>query len=220
MGPWGQKITHLGVLFHNETSKFENNWQSPSELDRFFRKEDMTSLARYHGRSPRYILNTEDDSLVRVAGPKQVPWEEGTHIKNVSLTGLAFTAPEDLCPLLGEVIKIQFTPPGSRQMACYGIVTRLDNVSKDTTLVGVHFYKLEMAQRIVLAQGLARKFKENQERGEIDDLLNHKSGKISLANFPQLILMAALGSVWCLMIWSLLRFEYVGLYKILLGLFS
>ncbi len=220
MGPWGQKITHLGVLFHNETSKFENNRQSPSELDRFFRKDSMTSLARYHGRSPRYILNTEDDSLVRVAGPKQVPWEEGTHIKNVSLTGLAFTAPEDLCPLLGEVIKIQFTPPGSRQMACYGIVTRLDNVSKDTTLVGVHFYKLEMAQRIVLAQGLARKFKENQERGEIDDLLNHKSEKISLANFPQLILMAALGSVWCLMIWSLLRFEYVGLYKMLLGLFS
>lgn len=220
MGPWGQKITHLGVLFHNETSKFENNGQSPSELDRFFRKDSMTSLARYHGRSPRYILNTEDDSLVRVAGPKQVPWEEGTHIKNVSLTGLAFTAPEDLCPLLGEVIKIQFTPPGSRQMACYGIVTRLDNVSKDTTLVGVHFYKLEMAQRIVLAQGLARKFKENQERGEIDDLLNHKSEKISLANFPQLILMAALGSAWCLMIWSLLRFEYVGLYKMFLGLFS
>jgi hypothetical protein len=38
----------------------------------------MTSLARYHGRSPRYILNTEDESLVRVAGPKQIPWEEGT----------------------------------------------------------------------------------------------------------------------------------------------
>lgn len=157
---------------------------------------------------------------MRVAGPKQVPWEEGTNIKNVSLTGLAFTAPEDLCPLLGEVIKIQFTPPGSRQMACYGIVTRLDSVSKDTTLVGVHFYKLEMAQRIVLAQGLARKFKETQDRGAIDELLNRKSEKISLANFPQLMLMGALGSLWCLMVWSLLRFEYVGLYRILLGLFS
>ncbi len=180
----------------------------------------MTSLARYHGRSPRYILNTEDDSLVRVAGPKQIPWEEGTEIKNVSLTGLAFTAPEDLCPLLGEVIKIQFTPPGSRQMACYGIVTRLENASGAQMLVGVHFYKLEMAQRIVLAQGLARKFKENQERGHIDDLLNRTASSFSLSHLPQLTMMALLGTMWCMTIWSLFRFEYVGLYKLLLRVFS
>lgn len=179
----------------------------------------MTSLARYHGRSPRYILNTEDDSLVRVAGPKQIPWEEGTEIKNVSLTGLAFTAPDDLCPLLGEVVKIQFTPPGSKQMACYGIVTRLENISESRMLVGVHFYKLEMSQRIALAQGLARKFKENQERGHIDDLLNRSQGQPSLAHLPQLVMMALLAFAWCGTIWSLFRFEYVGLYKILLSLF-
>ncbi|RYZ81252.1 MAG: PilZ domain-containing protein, partial [Proteobacteria bacterium] len=71
------------------------------------------NLARFHARSPRYILNTQDDSLIRVAGPRQVPWEEGTEIKNVSLTGLAFTAPGDLCPILGEIIKIQFLIPGA-----------------------------------------------------------------------------------------------------------
>ncbi|MFV3409959.1 PilZ domain-containing protein [Bdellovibrio bacteriovorus] len=180
----------------------------------------MTSLARYHGRSPRYILNTEDDSLVRVAGPKQVPWEEGTEIKNVSLTGLAFTAPDDLCPLLGEVVKIQFTPPGSRQMACYGIVTRLENISDSRMLVGVHFYKLEMQQRIVLAQGLARKFKESQERGQIDDMLNHPRNSVSFANLPQLVLMGLLATLWCATIWALLRFEYSGLYKMLLSVLS
>ncbi|KYG62610.1 hypothetical protein AZI87_15040 [Bdellovibrio bacteriovorus] len=179
----------------------------------------MTSLARYHGRSPRYILDTEDESLIRVAGPKQVPWEEGTEIKNVSLTGLAFTAPDDLCPLLGEVVKIQFVPPGAKQMACYGIVTRLENISESRTLVGVHFYKLEMSQRIVLAQGLARKFKENQERSEIDGLLNRTRPKVSLANLPQLVMMGLLATLWCGAIWSLLRFEYAGLYKKLLGLF-
>ncbi|WP_415062746.1 PilZ domain-containing protein [Bdellovibrio sp.] len=179
----------------------------------------MTSLARYHGRSPRYILNTEDDSLVRVAGPKQIPWEEGTEIKNVSLTGLAFTAPDDLCPLLGEVVKIQFTPPGSKQMACYGIVTRLENISESRMLVGVHFYKLEMSQRIALAQGLARKFKENQERGHIDDLLNRSPAQFSLARLPQLVMMGLLAFLWCGTIWSLFRFEYAGLYKILLRLF-
>lgn len=178
----------------------------------------MTSLARYHGRSPRYILNTEDDSLVRVAGPKQVPWEEGTEIKNVSLTGLAFTAPDDLCPLLGEVVKIQFTPPGSKQMACYGIVTRLDNIEESRTLVGVHFYKLEMSQRIVLAQGLARKFKENQERGHIDDLLNRPRNGMTLASLPQFVMMGLLAFFWCGAIWGLLRFDYAGLYKLLLGI--
>lgn len=174
----------------------------------------MTALARYHGRSPRYILHTEDESLVRVAGPKQIPWEEGTSIKNVSLTGLAFTAPDDLCPLLGEVIKIQFTPPGSRQMACYGIVTRLENIPESKTLVGVHFYKMEMAQRIVLAQGLARKFKETQERGQIDDLLNRPVSSMNLVNLPQLTMMAFLSFLWCATVWSLFHFQYHGLYSL------
>ena len=171
----------------------------------------MSSLARYHGRSPRYILSTEDDSLIRVAGPKQTPWEEGTEIRNVSLTGLAFTAPDDLCPLLGEVIKIQFTPPGSKQMACYGIVTRLDNISHQRTLVGVHFYKMEMAARIVLAQGLARRFKEKQERGQIDDLLNRAKPSMSLRQFPEIMMMTVLGVAWCMLILGLFHFQYAGM---------
>lgn len=157
---------------------------------------------------------------MRVAGPKQIPWEEGTEIKNVSLTGLAFTAPDDLCPLLGEVVKIQFTPPGSRQMACYGIVTRLESINDSRTLVGIHFYKLEMQQRIVLAQGLARRFKEAQERGQIDDLLNGPRSQLSLSNLPQLVMMGLLVLGWCGSIWALLRFEYAGLYKILLSAFN
>lgn len=150
--------------------------------------------------------------MVRVAGPKQTPWEEGTEIRNVSLTGLAFVAPDDLCPLLGEVVKIQFTPPGSRQMACYAIVTRLEEMKGSRTLVGVHFYKLEMAQRIVLAQGLARKFKENQERGEIDDLLNKPPSTLSFSNLPQLVMMVLLGTIWCFGLWLVLRYSFEGIY--------
>lgn len=156
---------------------------------------------------------------MRVAGPKQLPWEEGTEIKNVSLTGLAFTAPDDLCPLLGEVVKIQFTPPGSRQMACYGIVTRLDSISETQTLVAIHFYKLEMPQRIALAQGLARKIKDTQDRGRIDDLLNGPGTKMSLASLPQIFMMTIIATLWCVTIWSLFRFEYSGIYKIILNLF-
>lgn len=177
----------------------------------------MTSLARYHGRSPRYILNTEDDYLVRVAGPKQTPWEEGTEIKNVSLTGLAFTAPDDLCPLLGEVVKIQFTPPGSSQMACYGIVTRLDSESESRTLVAVHFYKMEMSQRIILAQGLARKVRESGEKNSFEEILSGGTSEVTLNQAPQLFLMAFIALLWCGVMWNLLHLGYDGIYKAFLA---
>ncbi len=115
------------------------------------------SLAKYLSRSPRYILNAEDDSLIRLAGPRQEPWEEGTDIKNVSLTGLCFTAPSDLCPTLGEVIKVQFRIPSDEQMACHALVTRLERINAASTTVAVHFYRMELSQRILLAQGLLRR---------------------------------------------------------------
>ncbi len=117
------------------------------------------SLAKYHSRAQRYILQPQDNTLVRVAGPHQIPWEEGTEIKNISLSGLAFTAPIDLCPLVGEFIKIQFEVPGSEMMACYGLVTRIDAINTAEMLVGIQFYKLEMSHRILLLQGLAQKLR-------------------------------------------------------------
>ena len=101
---------------------------------------------------------------MRVAGPRQTPWEEGTEIKNLSLSGLAFTAPVELCPIVGEFIKIQFHIPGRNEMACYGLVTRLEVLPSSEMLVGVQFYKLEMPHRIVLLQGLAQRLKEQQKK--------------------------------------------------------
>jgi hypothetical protein len=157
------------------------------------------NLARYHARSPRYILNTEDDCLVRVAGPRQVPWEEGTEIKNVSLTGLAFTAPEDLCPILGEIIKIQFQAPGAKQMASYAIVTRLDPLENDKILVGLHFYKMEMGHRVALAQGLAKKLKEIADREKILHMQDGGKGFSLSENFPQFVLMVNYFLIWGLL---------------------
>lgn len=167
-------------------------------IGRLSDKNGMTQgLARYHARSPRYILNTDDDSLIRVAGPRQVPWEEGTEIKNVSLTGLAFTAPEDLCPMLGEVIKIQFLAPGGKPMACYAIVTRMEEHREDMMLVAVHFYKLEMAHRIMLAQGLSRRFRDQlarKGRREVQEELAEQSLWRTLPAFSLMFLSLWL---WC-----------------------
>lgn len=119
-----------------------------------------TSLARYHARAPRYVLNTDDNSLVRLSGAERLPWEENTEIRDISLTGLSFIAPIDLSPQLGEIIKIQFSVPGAEQMACYAVVIRIQNVYNFTNLIGVHFYKLDRLQRLNLVQGLANKIQK------------------------------------------------------------
>lgn len=115
------------------------------------------SLARYHARAPRYILNTENNSLVRLSGAEQFPWEERTELRDVSLTGLSFLAQQDLSPQIGEVIKIQFSVPGAQQMACYAVVIRIEKINQFENLIGVHFYKLDRAQRLNLVHGLAEK---------------------------------------------------------------
>ncbi len=156
-------------------------------------------LARYHSRAPRYILDTDDNYLIRVAGPHQTPWEEGTEIKNVSLTGLIFTAPEDLCPILGEVIKIQFQVPSSKSMACYAIVTRVEIDAAHQCTVAVHFYKLEMAHRVVLAQGLMQKLKTKNH--EAEDLIEDPHNFIVQA-FHTLSLSFLMGLwSWLMVLW-------------------
>ena len=132
----------------------------------------MTQLAKYHGRAPRYVLNTEDNNLIRYSGSERWTWEEKTEIKNVSLTGLSFVAPADLSPMIGEIIKIQFVIPGSKQMACYAIVIRIDADSDFENSISVHFYKLDRLQRINLLQGLSEKNNLNnlQDRPKRENL--------------------------------------------------
>ena len=121
-----------------------------------------TSLARYHGRSPRYVLNTEDNSLVRLSGATQLSWEEKTELRDISLTGLSFLAQQDLSPQIGEVIKIQFSVPGSQQMACYAVVIRIEKINQFDNMIGVHFYKLDRTQRLNLVHGLAEKVQKSK----------------------------------------------------------
>lgn len=120
------------------------------------------SLARYHARAPRYILDTEDNSLIRLSGAEQFSWEESTELRDVSLTGLSFTAPQDLSPQIGEVIKIQFSVPGSVQMACYAVVIRIEKTDEFENQIGVHFYKLDRTQRLNIVQGLAQKVRRKE----------------------------------------------------------
>jgi PilZ domain len=98
-----------------------------------------------------------------VAGPQQTPWEEGTEIRDLSLSGLAFLAPDDMCPVLGEPMRVQFDVPGAGAMACFAIVTRIENQGSQC-LVAVRFARLEAAQKIYLTQNLRVQVREQQEQ--------------------------------------------------------
>jgi len=164
------------------------------------------SLAHYHSRSPRYILQPQDNTFIRVSGPTQVPWEEGTEIKNISLSGLVFTAPVELCPIVGEFIKIQFHVPSANEMACFGLVTRLEPLGTTEMLVGIQFYKLEMAHRIVLLQGLAQRLKEQIQNQNETELASKSFWKIAIANWKASAAMILFLTFWMILLlwtWSL-----------------
>ena len=156
-----------------------------------------TSLARYHARAPRYILNTEDESLIRLSGAEQLSWEENTELRDVSLTGLSFTALQDLSPQLGEVIKIQFSVPSAEQMACYAIVIRIEKISSIENMIGVHFYKLNRTQRLNIVQGLSDKIRNQQIKME-------KTNKIG---WPVLSLVGLILTVICWL--TLIKIFYI-----------
>lgn len=154
------------------------------------------SLAKYIERSPRYILQPEDNTLIRMAGPQQIPWEEGTEIQNISLTGLAFTAPADLCPILGEVVRIQFAAPQASQMACHALVVRMDSLNDSTTLVGVRFTKLDFAQRLFLAHHLSMQLREQQEMRRRERFRTQWK-----MNVPRLVMAWFFLGVWMITLW-------------------
>lgn len=159
----------------------------------------VSSLAPYLARSPRYILQPHDNTLVRVAGPQRIPWEEGTEIHNVSLSGLAFTAPADLCPIIGETIAIEFEVPGQARMACRALVIRLQKLGKSTMLVAVKFVRLEMGQRLALAQALARKLRDQTDRSRPESRARwaeNGKGRFALALFFLFSWMFLLSWFW------------------------
>ena len=162
------------------------------------------SLARYHSRQPRYILDTFDNNLIRLSGAEKLTWEEKTTLKNISLTGLSFTAPRDLSPQLGEIIKIQFQVPGGEMMACFALIIRIEVLDELDNDVAVHFYKLDRVQRINLVQGLAEKMTADKKAsGKTEDkdfgMKRPKSVRQPLSLFQKFFMLVTM--ITCLLSW-------------------
>lgn len=125
----------------------------------------MQNLSRYLHRSPRYVLRPLDNNIIRFVGPDQTPWEEATEVRDISVTGLAFTIPKGLEPKANESMAIEFEVPGKNDtMACFGLVKRIAEFNEKRVLVSVEFQKLSSSQRFYLLSGLLMKLEQDQRK--------------------------------------------------------
>ncbi len=124
----------------------------------------MQNLAHYAARSPRYLLQPLDNKIIRFTGPDRTPWDETTEIRNISLSGLAFTVPPGIEPRMKEILALEFEVPGQEDyMACHAQVVRLERVSDQRTLVSVRFFELTANQKFFLLSGLLNKLKAKEQ---------------------------------------------------------
>ena len=122
----------------------------------------MGATARKQMRiAPRYKVSDDQPRGIRFISSKNRKIVL-TKIVDISETGISFITNHKLCPRMGEVIKMDFAPPGSMQIAVQGQVMRIAEPSKDsewaqfpgTVLVGVAFYNVPRAYKKMLTRTL------------------------------------------------------------------
>ncbi len=110
----------------------------------------MGSAARYYPRAPRYVFRPEDESLMRYAAMETRGTALKARIRDLSTSGLSIIVDSDQAPEVGETLKIEFSVPGSKKVAWFATVVRIERRSDwspdfghhDYTVVGLKFRQL------------------------------------------------------------------------------
>jgi hypothetical protein len=82
-----------------------------------------------------------------------------SHLIDISETGIAFATSHKVCPRIGEIIKMDFAPPGSFKIALEGRVVRIEEPTKysgwarfpGTVKVGLEFYRVPRPYQKILS---------------------------------------------------------------------
>ena len=128
---------------------------------------------RYYNRSKRYDMEQNDLRHMRlVREPLTAPAHYETEILNVSETGIAFLMKIKEVPNVGEMLMLEFTPPGGNRIAWYGKVVRIElpqdraawKSFSTMALVAVQFHKMPSAFRHEIREGLDIKFRQIEFR--------------------------------------------------------
>jgi hypothetical protein len=125
----------------------------------------------YLARSERYIYRPQDSSIVRFAEMGTKGIASRAVIRDLSDTGLAFMierSSDDFTLDSGDMLKIEFTVPGRRQIACFTTVMRVEERSewdaewgqKGFLLIALQFRQLPQAHLRAIREGL-----KNQSSG-------------------------------------------------------
>ncbi|MCC6277584.1 MAG: PilZ domain-containing protein [Oligoflexia bacterium] len=162
--------------------------------------------------SPRYRLRHEDVKVIRFVS-RRAGRISTTYMYDISESGVAFLTSLKLAPQVGEVIKMDFSPMGSMQIACLGKVIRIEEPSKgtnwarfpDTVKVGVAFFKLPKPYRRILNNALGHAFYNERLRYQREQARNQwKNGWIyrhGQSIIATLVLLVALGT-GAYLLWS------------------
>lgn len=114
-----------------------------------------SALKRYYPRSPRYVLQPLDRTVLRFAQMQTRGISATTTITDVSESGLCFTLSSEAKPDEGDMLKVEFTVPGRGQIACFATVVRVEEKT-GLTYVGILFRNLPSGHRRILGEGLTQ----------------------------------------------------------------
>ncbi len=129
------------------------------------------SIGRFFTRAPRYLFRPHDHSLLRYATLATTGVSHTTLIHDLSETGLSFLCSFGVPPEEGEVLKLEFTVPGRKQIACFATVVRVEQRSVWSAengdalfyLVAIQFRNLPFAHRRALQVGLQPRTRDSED---------------------------------------------------------
>lgn len=108
------------------------------------------SVNRWIARAPRFVFQADEQAWMRFAAMGSRGSARVTQAMDLSRSGLSFFLPDDAeatdRPEEGDPIKIEFTPPGRAQIACFATVVRVESVDQWSPEAG-HGSKTKVAVR-------------------------------------------------------------------------
>jgi hypothetical protein len=131
----------------------------------------MTHARRYLERPPRYVLNPLDQSMMRFKENEPGGIAVRARVVNISETGLSFEMSGPDLPYVDEILKIEFTIPGQRQIACFANVVRIEprkawhplHGERFTMKIGLRFHELPDLYKRALKKSLDERVAREEE---------------------------------------------------------
>lgn len=133
----------------------------------------MSAAHTYTQRSPRYVFQAQDGTLVRFAAMQTKGIASRAVIRDLSESGLSFTVPitETSLPDEGFPLKVEFPVPGRGTIACFATVTRVEQReewvpewgSRGYHLIALQFRHLPTPHLRAIQKGLQGRVSDERE---------------------------------------------------------